>query len=278
MVKRQTASKPTLRFWGVRGSIATPGTATVKYGGNTACVELNALGQRIIFDAGSGLRVLGLDLAKQANVRASILLSHYHWDHLLGLPFFVPIFKPDSELDIYGEGKDSGGPKEALQRQFSGPSFPVEFSTLAAKLRFHNVNENDTFKVGEVTVKVGRLNHPNLAVSYRCEFGKQSVVYASDHEHDGKGDAGLIEFARKADVLIYDAMYSDETYAQGRKGWGHSTWQEGVRVAKAAKVKQLVIFHHDPMNDDKKLAVIERAVKKAFPRAALAKENTKITF
>lgn len=281
VVARKAAKKAApvgrLRFFGVRGSIATPGTATVKYGGNTACVELFALGKRLVFDAGSGLRILGLELAKEANTEVNVLLSHYHWDHLLGLPFFVPIFKPDSTLHIYGEAKDGGGPKEALRRQFSGPSFPVEFSTLPSKLNFHDLHEGDELTIGDVVVRVGRLNHPNQAVSYRAEFAGRSVVYASDHEHDGNGDSGLIEFCQGADVLIYDAMYSNESYAQGKKGWGHSTWQEGVRVAKAAGVKQLFIFHHDPMNDDKKLAAIERAARKAFKGAQVAREGQVVT-
>jgi phosphoribosyl 1,2-cyclic phosphodiesterase len=271
--------KPILRFWGVRGSIATPGSSTVRYGGNTACVELSLGDDRLIFDAGSGLRELGITLVKEPNLDLTIALSHYHWDHLLGLPFFVPLFKPDTTLHLYGEAKgEGGGPREAMERQFSSPSFPVPFSTLPSTLDFHPLQESDTFNVGEIAVRTGRLNHPNGAICYRAQVGNRSVVYASDHEHDGDGDAQLIAFCGKADVLVYDAMYSNESYAQGKKGWGHSTWEEGVRVAKAAKVKNLFLFHHDPMNDDKKLAAIERAAQKAFPNAVVAREGLAFEF
>jgi len=232
-----------------------------------------------VFDAGSGLRELGITIVKEPNISVTLALSHYHWDHLLGLPFFAPIFKADTTLTVYGEPKgDGGGPREAMERQFSSPSFPVPFSTLPAKLNFHTVDQGDTFSVGEIHVTVGRLNHPNGAICYRAQVGKSSMVYASDHEHDGNGDAQLIEFCKKADVLVYDAMYSDESYAQGKKGWGHSTWQEAVRVAKAAKVKHLFLFHHDPMNDDKKMAAIERAAKKAFPNCIAAREGLSFEF
>jgi phosphoribosyl 1,2-cyclic phosphodiesterase len=268
----QRSKRPTLHFWGVRGSIPTPGTTTSKFGGNTACVELRSGTDRVIFDAGTGLRELGHRLAPESNVKATILLSHYHWDHLLGLPFFTPIFKPDTVLDLYGESKEGGGPKEALMRQFTAPSFPVEFSTLPSKMNFFDVKPGDKFEVGSIKIEVGRLNHPNAAICYRAQVGKASIVYASDHEHDGQGDKQLIDFCSGASILIYDAMYSNESYG-GKKGWGHSTWQEAVRVAKAAKVKQLYLYHHDPMNDDKAMAKIEREAKKIFAHALVAREG-----
>ncbi|MEW5850654.1 MAG: MBL fold metallo-hydrolase [Myxococcota bacterium] len=268
--------RPLLRFWGVRGSIPTPGLATSRYGGNTACVELRVGDERIVFDAGTGLRELGNSLNGMRNVRLNLLLGHYHWDHLLGLPFFTPLFKPDTVLDIYGEHKGSGGPEEAIRSQFRAPHFPVDFRVLPSRLRFHHVQRGDSFKLGPVTIHVGRLNHPQGAVGYRAEVGRKSVVYASDHEHAGDGDPGLIEFAHKADVLIYDAMFTNASYAAGKQGWGHSTWEEAVRVAKAAKVKQLFIFHHDPVHDDKRMAAIERALKKAFPGGAAAREGLEV--
>ncbi len=268
----QRVARPKLHFWGVRGSIPTPGTTTSKFGGNTACVELRAGNDRVIFDAGTGLRELGQTLAAEANLNVTLLLSHYHWDHLLGLPFFTPIFKPDTTLTIYGEHKEGGGARDALMRQFSAPSFPVEFSTLPSKLNFCTAKPGDKFAVGSIQVEVGRLNHPNAAICYRAQVGKGSVVYASDHEHDGQGDKELIEFCRGASALIYDSMYSDDSYAM-KRGWGHSTWQEAVRVAKAAKVKRLYLYHHDPLNDDKAMAKIERAAKKMFAGSVVARER-----
>jgi phosphoribosyl 1,2-cyclic phosphodiesterase len=269
------SARPTLHFWGVLGSIPTPGTATSKFGGNTACVELRAGNDRVIFDAGTGMRELGQHLAAESNLEVSVLLSHYHWDHLLGLPFFVPIFKSDTILNIYGEAKEGGGPRDALMRQFAAPSFPVEFSTLPSKLNFFDVKPGDAFEVGKIKIVVGRLNHPNAAICYRAYVGKISVVYASDHEHDGQGDDDLIEFCRGANALIYDSMYSNATYAN-KRGWGHSTWEEAVRVAKAAKVKKLFLYHHDPANDDKAMAKIDRGAKKAFAGSVVAREGLSI--
>lgn len=272
-----TSARPTLHFWGVRGSIPTPGTQTAKFGGNTACVELRCGGERVIFDAGTGLRTLGQELFKLPALEATLLLSHYHWDHLLGLPFFGPIFKPDTVLHIYGESKAGGGAKDAIMRQFSAPSFPVEFAVLPSKLHFHDAQPGDQFQVGPFAISVGRLNHPNAAIAYRVAVDGVSVVYASDHEHDGSGDSGLIEFARGADVLIYDSMYSDESYGQGKKGWGHSTWQEAVRVAKAANVKRLFLYHHDPMNNDAAMDKLARAAKKLDKRVEVSREGLVVT-
>jgi len=265
-----TPTKTFLKFWGVRGSIPTPGRKTVRYGGNTACVELKFGKTHLVFDAGTGLRLLGQQLIQHRQVKLTILLSHYHSDHLMGLPFFDPIFKATTELNIYGATTPLGGPCEAVKRQFSPPSFPVDFSSLHAQIKFHSVKAKDKFSIGSIEIEAAHLNHPNQAIAYRARAGKRDVVYASDHEHDGYGDQSLIEFCANADILIYDAMYSNKTY---KKGWGHSTWQEAIRVAKNAKVKRLFLFHHDPENDDKALAQIQQAAKKQFAGARVAKEG-----
>lgn len=265
-----------LRFWGVRGSVPTPGLPTAKVGGNTACVELAFGRTRIVFDAGTGMRPFGASLVGDGAVEVTLLLSHYHWDHMLGLPFFAPLFAPTTTLHIYGEAKENGGPKEALMRQFASPHFPVDFAMLPSTLDFHPVHDGDAFKVAGAKVKVGRLNHPQDAIGYRVTVGGSSVVYASDHEHDGKGDKGLVKFCKDADVLIYDAMFTDESYEGGKKGWGHSTWQEAVRVAREAGVKTLVLFHHDPVHDDRKMGQIERAMQKVFPGGVVAREGMEL--
>jgi len=268
--------RPVLRFWGVRGSVPTPGLGTVKVGGNTSCVELQAGGKRVIFDAGTGLRALGASLLGQKTVELTLLLSHYHWDHLLGLPFFAPLFSPNTTLHIYGEAKKGGGPREALKRQFASPHFPVDFAALPSTLNFHSIHDGDAFRTGRVSVKVGRLNHPQDAVGYRVTVDGKTVVYASDHEHDGHGDKALVKFCRNADVLIYDAMFTDESYQGGKKGWGHSTWQEAARVAQAAGVKTLVLFHHDPTHDDRRMLQIERALQKVFKGGLVAREGMQL--
>jgi phosphoribosyl 1,2-cyclic phosphodiesterase len=266
-----------VRFWGVRGSTPTPGATTIKVGGNTSCVELRLGEKHVVFDAGTGLRELGASLLKEKAPQVSLLLSHYHWDHLLGLPFFAPLFKPGTELRVYGERKTScGGAREAIQRQFSNPHFPVDFTRLPSTLHFHDVQAGDNFSTLGVRVRVGRLNHPQGAVCYRASVGGKHLVYASDHEHDGEGDTALIGFARNADILVYDAMYTNESYACGKRGWGHSTWQEAARVAGAANVGRLYLFHHDPIHDDKTMAKIERSLQRVFPEGWVAREGMEV--
>ncbi len=262
-----------LAFYGVRGSVPTPGKTTARVGGNTSCVEVQTGGKaRIVFDAGTGLRELGRTLIHAPETEVHILLSHYHWDHMLGLPFFAPIFHPRSRLHIYGERKDGGGPREAMIRQFAAPHFPVVFDLIESHVTFHEVAVGDKFRIGQASVVVGKLNHPQGAIAYRVNTGGKSVVYASDHEHDGTGDGPLVEFAHKANALIYDAMFTDETYGQ-KRGWGHSTWQEAIRVAKAAGVRNLYLFHHDPIHDDKTMDAIGRRARKLFAGATVAREG-----
>lgn len=262
-----------LAFYGVRGSVPTPGKTTAGVGGNTSCVEVRVGGPaRLVLDAGTGLRELGRTLIQAPQTEVHILLSHYHWDHMLGLPFFAPIFHPQARLHIYGERKDGGGPKEAMKRQFAAPHFPVVFEIIEKHVTFHEVSPGDTFQAAGAKVTVGRLNHPQGAIAFRVEANKKVVIYASDHEHDGAGDEALVAFSHKADALIYDAMFTDEGYDQ-KRGWGHSTWQEGIRVARQAKVKNLFLFHHDPIHDDKTMAAIGRRAARMFPRATVAKEG-----
>lgn len=266
-------SSITLRFWGVRGSVPTPGASTQKVGGNTACVEVGTGGEPVIFDAGTGLREFGLQLLKKPPAAVHILLSHYHWDHLLGLPFFPPVFGGNVVVNVYGERKEGGGPREAIMRQFASPHFPVDFKVLEKTCRFHEVKEGQVLQLDRAKVTVGRLNHPQGAVAYRVQVDKTSVVYASDHEHDGQGDGGLVAFSKGADAIIYDAMYTGASYALGKKGWGHSTWEEGCRVAKDAKAKRLFLFHHDPVHNDATMAAIERAARKLFKGTTVARER-----
>jgi phosphoribosyl 1,2-cyclic phosphodiesterase len=270
------ASSPVgLKFWGVRGSVPTPGRTTAGVGGNTSCVEFVGGPQRVLFDAGTGLRELGREAIAHPETEIHILLSHYHWDHMLGLPFFPPIFNPRACIHLYGEHKQpGGGPHEALMRQFQAPHFPVAFDIIQKQVHFHEIKAGDDFKIGPTRIQVGRLNHPQGAISFKARLRGKTAVYASDHEHDGLGDKELIRFARNADAIIYDAMFTDESYAaSNKKGWGHSTWQEGVRVVQQAKAKRLFLFHHDPIHDDKKMAAIQRAAHKAFAGAHVAREG-----
>lgn len=271
-----------LRFWGVRGSCPAPGPKTATVGGNTSCVELSSGSERVIFDGGTGLRALGDHLlAGGSPVEAAMLFSHVHWDHIQGVPFFAPIFRASTRLSIYGAPED-GTIEQALARQMTGPNFPVPFHALPAAFSFHPVDPAREFSIGSFRVRAAALNHPNGVLGYRVSIGGRSIVFATDTEHyaDGRLDQTLIELARDADILIYDAQYTPGEYRGdcgcSRVGWGHSTWAEGVRVANAADVGQLILFHHDPTHDDDAVAVIEARAAAARPGTIAARESTVI--
>jgi phosphoribosyl 1,2-cyclic phosphodiesterase len=262
-----------VRFWGVRGSVPTPGPATASVGGNTSCVEVRAGDEIIILDAGTGLRRLGDHLlAQRDEIRASILFSHVHWDHIQGLPFFAPLFQPTTELALYG-APDREDLEDALTRQMTAPNFPVPFGALPSSLSFHGVRGDASFSIGPARITPRLLNHPGGVYAYRIEVGARALVYATDTEHyPDRLDDALVELSRGADMLIYDAMYTPDEYPR-RIGWGHSTWVEAVKVARAAKVDTLVLFHHDPASDDARIAAIEREAAAALPGTLAAREG-----
>ncbi len=242
------------RFWGVRGSIATPGPQTVRYGGNTPCVEVNAGGRLIVLDGGTGLRGLGVDLLSRGGaVEADIFLSHLHWDHIQGIPFFTPAFIPGNTFRIWGESKGNDAVQRALERQMTDPNFPVPLSIMGSELSFEEVVAGQDLQLGEVAVRTRPLRHPNGCLGLRIEHGGKALAYATDTEHDPEGgdlDPNVVALARDADILIYDSMYTEAEYHDGKLGWGHSTYREAVRVARAANVKRLFFFHHEPNHDD----------------------------
>ncbi len=244
----------TFRFWGVRGSIATPGPATVRYGGNTPCVEVNAGGRLIILDGGTGLRGLGVDLLSRGlPVEADIFLSHLHWDHIQGIPFFTPAFIPGNTFRIWGEGTGDHSVERALERQMTDPNFPVPLSIMGSDLQFKQIDAGKGVQLGDVQVRTCGLRHPNGCLGLRVDYGGSALVYATDTEHDpenGELDPKLVELASGADALIYDSMYTEAEYHSGKVGWGHSTYREAIRVARAANVKQVYFFHHEPNHDD----------------------------
>jgi phosphoribosyl 1,2-cyclic phosphodiesterase len=271
-----------IHFWGVRGSIACPGAATVKYGGNTPCVEMLVGGHRLIFDAGTGIYVLGQSLLSHLPVNGHLFFSHSHWDHIQGFPFFSPAFMEGNEFDIYGGVIPNGMTiEQRLQEQMMQPNFPVPLQVMGANLRFHNLDYGAQFNLGEVTVRTGLLNHPGEAMGYRVSLQDRAVAYITDTEHfSDRLDKNVLELADRADVLIYDCTYTDEEYhdpQSGKIGWGHSTWQEGVKLALAANVKKLVIFHHDPSHNDEFMDLIGSRSIQVFPQSVVAREGMEIS-
>ena len=271
----------TINFWGVRGSIACPGANTVRYGGNTPCVEMLVDSHRLIFDAGTGIHVLGQSLLGDLPVSGHLFFSHSHWDHIQGFPFFSPAFMEGNEFDIYGGVIPHGVTIEhRLHDQMNQPNFPVPLQIMGANLRFHNLDYGDRIELGDVTVTTGSLNHPGGAMGYRVSWQDYTAAYITDTEHfSDRLDENILALADRADVLIYDCTYTDAEYNHpqfSKIGWGHSTWQEAVKIAQAARVEKLVIFHHDPSHDDDFMDSIQIESIKLFPRSIVAKEGMSI--
>lgn len=270
-----------INFWGVRGSIPCPGPETVRYGGNTPCVEMQVGKERIIFDGGTGLRVLGQSLLAQMPIEAHLFFTHSHWDHIQGFPFFVPAFIKGNRFNIYGAIAPNGATiKQRLHDQMLHPNFPVPLQIMQADLRFYELEVGEALSLGDVTITNAKLNHPGEAVGYRVSWNGLSAAYVTDTEHFPDHIDDHVKFlAQDADLLIIDAAYTDDEYyspTSSKVGWGHSTWQEAVKVAKECNVKQLVIFHHDPLHNDDFLDKLAVEAKKHFPHTILAKEGESI--
>lgn len=252
-----------VKFWGTRGSIATPGPETIRYGGNTACVEVRCGEDIIIFDCGTGIRELGIALAKEyaeRNLEVHLFVSHTHWDHIQGFPFFQPAYRAGNRVNIYS----LHSPDRSLERLFTGQMdgnyFPVTLDELMARLHFEELAGD--VRIGDVKISNMHLNHPGLALSFRVESKGRSLVYMTDHEpyhkllgessHTKKLDDEIDSFAKGTDLLIREAQYTDEEY-KVKRGWGHSTTSDAAHSAVHSDVKRLVLFHHDPMHDDQKI-------------------------
>ncbi len=267
-----------IQFWGVRGSVPTPGKDTIRYGGNTSCLEMYISGKHLIFDGGTGLQVLGQSLIEAHPLEAYMFFTHYHWDHIQGFPFFKPVFIPGNRFHIYGSVPPNG---ESMKQHFIErvlhPNSPVPLSGMKADITFHELICGEPFYIDDIYFETGPLNHPNTAMGYRITWQGHSVFYCTDTEHfPDRMDENVLHLARDADVLIYDAMYTDEEYNNPKSpkhGWGHSTWQEAVKIAKTAGVKKLVIFHHEPTHSDQVLDGIGAQVKEAFPNSVMAREG-----
>jgi len=283
--RKMTAPFAKLSFWGVRGSTPTVDPSTWRYGGNTPCLELIAPdGTQFILDCGTGLRMLG----NRANSPAPenpgethIFVTHYHWDHIQGVPFFAPLYSEKNEFHFYSYrskflGRDSL--KQVFEAQMAVPYFPVDLSSMSAKRKFKEVSGGDTFRIGENEITTAWLNHPQGCLGFRIDTPAGSVVYATDNEPgDAKLDQSLRELAAGADIFINDAQYTTEQLCTTRKGWGHSSWLDGVRVAKEVGAKTLVLFHHDPDSTDRTVDTILKHAREQFDSVFAASEGMVVT-
>ncbi|PWH12213.1 MAG: MBL fold metallo-hydrolase [Anaerolineae bacterium] len=288
-----------IKFWGVRGSHPTPGGDTVYYGGNTACVEVNAGGHIVILDAGTGIIPLGRDLlarAKQTGkpVQATLLFSHLHHDHTQGFPFFAPAYNPTSRLYLFGPGAPEQALEELLARNQMPPAFPVTLRDMNAAKEIRSLSETQVINFTANTPHLGKqptddlsirlmksYAHPGGVYIYRIEWRGLSIVYATDTEGYIGTDRRLAAFAKGADLLIHDAQYAEEHY-RGLNGWnatqgyGHSTPQMACELAHAAGVKQLALFHHDPTYSDVMVRQQESNAQQLFPNVFAAREGLQV--
>jgi phosphoribosyl 1,2-cyclic phosphodiesterase len=270
-----------VRFWGVRGSLPSPGQETAVVGGNTPCVEIVGGDTRLVLDAGSGLRALGdARMAEGRFRRTDLLLSHVHWDHVMGLPFYTPIYVPGSEVHI-ASGPLGAPLRELLHRQMSAPMFPVDLEAIGSTLTTRELDPSAVHAFGELSVRLLRVAHPDPCFAFRIEHRGRVVVYATDVEHETVPAAELVAFVRDADLLIYDAQFTPDEYegrtGPSRRGWGHSTYEAGASLARAADVRTLALFHHDPRRTDEGVAELSRLARALFPATIVAREGLSVS-
>jgi phosphoribosyl 1,2-cyclic phosphodiesterase len=269
------AARFSVRFWGVRGSIACSGPRTARYGGNTSSLEVRCDGRLLLFDAGTGIRYLGKTLEGK-KLDTDLFFTHTHFDHVCGLPFFRPFFESGNRFRLWAGHLDGRHVtlKRVLSEFMMSPLFPVPPEIFHAQIEYRDFKSGDTLRPAPgITLKTAPLNHPDGATGYRIEYAGKSLCYLTDTEHvPGKPDRNILDLIAGADLVVYDCMYTDEEYPRYAT-WGHSTWQEGVRLCREAGAKRLVVFHHDPEHDDDMLDGIAREVEKALPGSVVAREG-----
>ena len=264
----------TVRFWGVRGSIACPGPRTVRYGGNTSSLEVRCGDEVLLFDAGTGIRYLGRALEGR-RLDADVFFTHTHFDHVCGLPFFRPLFEPQNRFRLWaGHLRGAMTLKRVLAEFMVSPLFPVPPEVFRSNLEYRDFTAGETLATPKgVPVRTSVLNHPDGATGYRVDYDGRSLCLVYDTEHvPGSLDRNVLALIEGAELVIYDAMYADDEYRR-YVGWGHSTWQEGIRLCREAGAKRMVVFHHDPDHDDEMLDGVAREVERALPGSVVAREG-----
>lgn len=272
------ADEFSIRFWGVRGSTPTPGEETLRYGGETTALEIHAGDRLIMIDCGSGARRLGCELMAGAHRSFDLLFSHTHLDHIMGLPFFQPAYHDAFDIRCWaGHFAKPAGLLDVICRIMSPPIFPVAANTLRG-VTFKDFSCGDAVPLGDdVRVDTVRLNHPGGACGYKITFQGRSLAVITDHEHgNAEIDAAVERFVTDIDVMVYDSMFADDEYPK-YKGWGHSTWQEALRLAERANVARPVLFHHDPFRTDDALDEIAALAKARHDGALVAQQGLVLT-
>ena len=269
-----------IKFWGVRGSTPTPQAENLRYGGNTSCVEVRLGEQIYIFDCGTGFRVLGHELEREFGEKpfsAHVFLSHFHWDHIQGMPFFRPLYNNPKSQFIFHSSRQTSSLEQVFAEQMASPYFPVNLDQMKAKRNFYDI-ENGCLPMGDgIQIKTAWLNHPQGCMGFRVETKEGVLVYATDNEPgDANFDKAVRKLAEGADILIYDAQYLPEEYEARRRGWGHSHWREAVNIVMESGAKELILYHHDPDHTD---AIVDKVVADArsyYPKVRAASEGLEI--
>jgi phosphoribosyl 1,2-cyclic phosphodiesterase len=267
-----------IKYYGVRGSIPVAGRDYNKYGGNTTCIVINEANTTLVIDAGSGIRSFGRDLIKQAGItghKINIIFTHYHWDHIMGFPFFAPGFIKGNEINCYGESKYNMSIQDVLKKQQQFINFPVELSGMGAKLHFFETQENDELNIGPFKITSTKLNHPAGTLGYRVQGSSGVFVAATDIEHFSVPDNKLMNLSKDADILMYDSQFTPEEYPK-YIGWGHSTWDEGIKIAQLAGVKELHFCHHAPEHNDQQIDDIQTLAQARFAKSFAIQEGWEV--